>query len=377
MKNIVGLSYGNPYSARTYSAVPYCLFNQLDSTGKLLTRIDSINFRLIDLLSNRILLLKSLKERRRFHNPFWRYYQSNIESLTARINKRVENLPKKHTTIAFGVSAIPKTENNFLIAHVEISVKAATELKEYNKTYGFQNPPKTVLSRAIAGEKYFLEKCDLIWTNSEWTAKTFEHHGILSKKFIIQAPGCNTKDPGPIEREWSCPKILFMGKDWIRKGGPQLVQAFYSLLSKHPNATLDIIGCTPKINHSKIKIHGFLNRSNKEEEKKINKIYKSCNLFCMPSAWESTGIVYMEAMLYGLPTIMVNGQGRSKIFPDETCTKLESNSPESILQSILTLFDSENLAKSIGNKGRQHILKNYTWDIIAQRIASKSPFHNT
>ena len=48
-------------------------------------------------------------------------------------------------------------------------------------------------------------------------------------------------------RHYGNKQILFVGVDWQRKGGPELIEAFKRVLQKHPDARLAIVGCSPEL----------------------------------------------------------------------------------------------------------------------------------
>jgi glycosyltransferase involved in cell wall biosynthesis len=55
-------------------------------------------------------------------------------------------------------------------------------------------------------------------------------------------------------------RILFVGTDWKRKGGPDLVEAFRRIRDRHPDAVLDIVGCSPDVHEPGINVVGRVPR---------------------------------------------------------------------------------------------------------------------
>jgi len=80
--------------------------------------------------------------------------------------------------------------------------------------------------------------------------------------------------------------IIFIGKQWERKRGPLLLEAFERLKHKYPSARLHIIGCSPEIPHHNkdIYLHGYLNPSIPIEKQKLEKLLQDSRIFCMPSS---------------------------------------------------------------------------------------------
>ena len=212
----------------------------------------------------------------------------------------------------------------------------------------------------------------MIWTNTRWTAETFARHGLAREKFWIHAPACNSADPGPLERKTgSPPHVLFVGKDWIRKGGPLLLDAFAILRKKAPDARLTIIGCIPPIREQGVQVLGFLDKKKPCDARQIDEAFRSATVFCMPSHWESVGLVYMEAAIYGLPVVMLQGQGRSEVFPKRMAFHLDSSHAGSLSEVLIHLHEDYGLSRRMGDAGRRHILENYTWPVVARRLVGR------
>ena len=367
---ILGASLGDPYSAGTYSGVPYHLYGQLEKRGELVGRLDSNMRRPQDVLAGLIDWKESIKSKRPRPSKYWRFFPDNIERLSRRFRKAQQSISEHNAVLQIGVGPTP-APNKVFMAHAEISVQAAATLPQYAETYGFESGKDRYLERAMEGEKQFLETCDVVWTNSSWTAKTFAWAGIPEGKFWVQPPPCNCDDPGPIEREWAAPRILFIGKDWERKGGPLLVEAFKELRKEFSGARLIVIGCDPDVRDEGVEVLGYLDKSNEKDRLLIEQSLREATLFCMPSHWESTGIVYMEAALNGLPVVMLSGQDREGLFPHEMAIHLSSDNVEELAEVMVSLSKDPDRMKQIGDFGAEFVRDNYTLDVLAERISAR------
>jgi glycosyltransferase involved in cell wall biosynthesis len=367
LPKILGLTFGDPFSAKTYSGVPYHLFQELEKHGCLTGRLNSNQTSQFDAVHGIVDWHRTMAAKRIRRNAFWRYLPENMARLTSRIESKLKAMPEFDVAFQVGVAGIPKF-GNFLAAHVEISVSAAATLPVYSENYGFARSSRRFLSRAVQGEKNFLDACDLVWTNSEWTAETFAEYGIPREKLFVHAPGCNVPDPGLIERDWESPHVLFVGKDWVRKGGPELIEAFRILRSRHPDARLTVIGCDPKLDEPGVTTFGFVDVSTPAGRKTISDAYHKATVFCMPSSWESVGLVYMEAALHGLPLIMLAGQGREKIFPPSMSITLKDSNVTDLADALFLLASDPDLSHRMGRAGREHVLENYSWPVVASRF---------
>jgi glycosyltransferase involved in cell wall biosynthesis len=369
---ILGTTLGNPHSAATYSGVPYHLFAQLERSRSLVGRFNVDLRRPIDLARGFIDFHRSIESKRPVRNAYWRFLPENIKLQTRRLKPLVENQPKHDAVLQIGVGGIPAMTGTLMAAHAEISVQAAATLEIFSASYGFARQRNRLLARAIEGELEFLSQCDMIWTNTRWTADTFAHHGLPVEKFWIHAPACNTDDPGLIERQADAPPhVLFAGKDWVRKGGPLLLEAFAILRKRFAGARLTIMGCLPPLRDPGVEVIGFLDKKIPAEARRIDEAFRSATVFCMPSHWESVGLVYMEAALYGLPVVMLRGQGRDQVFPETMAVHLDSAAVNSLADVLIQLHEAPEASQKMGRAGRRHVLDNYTWPVVAERLLGR------
>ena len=315
---------------------------------------------------------RTIAARRPVRNAYWRFLPENIERLTKRLKPVVEDMPPYDAVLQIGVGGIPAGSGKLMSAHAEISVKSAATLEIFSSSYGFARRRDELLPRAMEGELRFLSECDFVWTNTRWTAETFAHHGLPAEKFWVHAPACNSNDPGPIVREPDKPPhVLFVGKDWIRKGGPLLLEAFSMLRKKTPTARLTVMGCDPGLNVQGVEVLGFLDKKVEADARRIDAAFRDATVFCMPSYWESVGLVYMEAALFGLPVVMLRGQGREEVFPENMAIHLDTPDAKSLADALVHLHEQSDVARGMGQAGRSHVLENYTWAVVAERLIAR------
>jgi len=366
---ILGVAHGDPNSPSTYSGVPYHLFAQLRQMGYLVGAVDGfIRKDYIDTFCGLLDVRRSLREFRPKHNALWRFCNYGMKTLTRRFQQAERTMFAHDVVLQFGVGALP-VDGVKLVSHVEISVATAINTDIFAKRYGFNNHSRRKIKEAIAGEKYFLDRCSLVITNSEWTAEGLRQQGVDNGRLRIRTPAAGAEDPGIVERKWDVCNILFVGIDWERKGGPLLVEAFSKVRKANPKATLSIVGCKPQVRMDGVKVYGYLRKDVPDERDLLNSLYRSATIFCMPTYWDSTGIVYMEAALWGLPVVMLKGQGREKLFPPSMGIHIEHTTALALAETLVELGKKPEIMAEMGKCGRQIVLQNYTWPVVAAKIA--------
>jgi glycosyltransferase involved in cell wall biosynthesis len=166
-------------------------------------------------------------------------------------------------------------------------------------------------------EKRYLQSLDAFVFNSETTKETVE--SLLGKKTrnVVAPPGGDrlprsiTADE--VARRAAAPgelRILFVGNLIPRKGLHTLLTALHSLEGR--SFRLDVVGredadrgYAASIRRQaaelgltdRIHFHGALTGAALEEE------FRAAHLLAVPSSYEGFGIVYLEAMGFGLPVI--------------------------------------------------------------------------
>ena len=370
MKFVVS-TIGDPNSAKTYSGVPFQLFKEMDKQELIIKRVDGFDRRPLDFLfSDYWDISRSINRLRPTKSSIWRFRTRSREKLSQRLTSKLEDL-KYDVFLQIGCGGLP-IDKSFKIAHVEIPIQYAASEPFFADTYGYSNLPQKKFNDAIAGQKAFFDECDLIWTNTEWTKSLLLSSGASNDKVFVFPPCINFDDSIEyVEKDYSTPKILFIGKDWERKGGPELLASFSRLKMEFPNAELHIVGCTPsgKV-QSGVTIHGFLDMKNKSDNEEFKGLMRESNIFCLPSSWESTGIVYFEAMQYSIPVIMLKGQGRENLFSGISFIA-ENNSTESLLESIKEVIVSPKKTNEITKSAYEAVKHKYNYKNLVKALTTR------
>lgn len=167
--------------------------------------------------------------------------------------------------------------------------------------------------------------------------------------------------------------ILFVGIDWERKGGPDLIKAFKKVLEKHPDATLTIVGAKPDIkNLPNCIIIG------KVPPEQVSQYFESASVFCMPTRVEPFGIVFLEAMQAGLPIIGTNVGAIPDFLTDGVNGFLiHPGDIASMAEAMIKLLDDPDLRKKIGRQNIDLVLTQYSWDVVGQKIRNHINKHLT
>nr|WP_240989164.1 glycosyltransferase family 4 protein [Salipiger mangrovisoli] len=162
-------------------------------------------------------------------------------------------------------------------------------------------------------------------------------------------------------------RILFVGVDWERKGGPELVEAFKLLRERLPDATLTIIGCSPDVQVEGVEALGRLPLEQVAEH------FHQSSCFCMPSRLEPFGVVFVEAMQFGLPVVSTDvGDIGSIVVEGETGHVVPARDPAALAEALFQTLAMPDRALRLGTASKTRAAQ-FTWDAVARRIASHFP----
>ena len=159
--------------------------------------------------------------------------------------------------------------------------------------------------------------------------------------------------------------ILFVGLDWRRKGGPDLIEAFKIVREKHPDATLTIVGANPEINIPNCNVVG------KVTPQELDYYYQNASVFCLPTYLEPFGIAFIEAMTARLP-IVATRVGAIPDFVEEGRNGwlVDPGDTQSIATALMKLIEKPEMCKSFGEFSFRLIQDHYSWDAVGRKFQS-------
>lgn len=105
-------------------------------------------------------------------------------------------------------------------------------------------------------------------------------------------------------------------------------------------------------------------------EDKLEKYYSECDIFVVPSFYESFGLIYVEAMFYGKPIVACRAGGIPEVIEDgKTGILVEPNNVQALSDAILTLCENQLLREEMGKNAKNAAFKRFHYMIMAERTA--------
>ena len=204
-------------------------------------------------------------------------------------------------------------------------------------------------------------RADGIFCQSDHERRHLEKLGVPVAKLLRCGlpPMCKTNGNGEQLRQSldiaQRPAVLFLGRRDEGKGYPALLEAWPLVLRRCPNAVLLLAGPgdadQQRLSH--IPSVNVRDLGCPDEEQKAD-AYAACNVFCLPSAHESFGIVYVEAWSYGKPVLCGTAPASRELVEDGVTGVWADQQPQQLASSLLWLLLDPEYSQRLGSAGLEH-----------------------
>lgn len=205
--------------------------------------------------------------------------------------------------------------------------------------------------------------------------------GLPFEKINVVPNGININNFAGIERDYEFRRqyamdnekiILYVGRLVYEKGIQNLISAMQKILNGYHDSKLIIAGKGGMLDElkaqansmglgDKVYFTGYLNA------KQVQKMYKCADVAVFPSTYEPFGIVALEAMLAGVPTVVSDVGGLNEIIEHGVNgMKSYAGNSNSIADSVLSLLYDHKLSANISKNAKNKVKEQFNWNKIAQ-----------
>ena len=198
-----------------------------------------------------------------------------------------------------------------------------------------------------------------------------EDYQIAEEKVKVIYPGVNvnTITPAGESKELSPRrfKILFVGGDFERKGGRDVLAVFLETFSAQAAELHLVTQALVKCQHP----HVYIYNNVKAYTSKWLELYQQADVFVMPTYAEPFGWVFIEAMAAGLPVIATCINAISEIVTHgETGFLIQPGDRDDLAGRMRQLKDKPILSREMGRKGRQVVERKFNAQTNFQALES-------
>ena len=168
-------------------------------------------------------------------------------------------------------------------------------------------------------------------------------------------------------------QLLFAGTWRKNKGIEDLVPAFTSLASRHPDLKLIVLGGGASEetirNAFPERVRERIDCVEATTDAETASWFSRADLFVLPSLFEGTPLTLIEAMMSGLPIITTNTCGMKDVIEHERNGLLVPiRTPEAIVGAVERLINDRAVREQLGRNAQQDALEKYTWEQVAKPI---------
>jgi 1,2-diacylglycerol 3-alpha-glucosyltransferase len=281
-----------------------------------------------------------------------------------------------HTPFMMGVHAltISKIDGTPIVGSFHTLFTKSSVIKEY--TTGNRFVQKTITKYSWKYARLYYKRCDGVAAPSGTIRNMLERKGIKNVNVVpngIDLKKFNPKIEGNAVREQILKNdkeklIMYVGRISREKRIETLIKA--ASLMKNEDVRFALVGTGPAYTHyqhmvermklqDRVKFLGFVDNN------QLPKYYAACDAFCIPSTFETQGVVALEAMACGKPVIGADYLAlRELIVNGKNGEKFRAGDGTSCANKIRKVLYNINTYKDMVNTAGKYSIEKSTDDLL-------------
>ncbi|GAA1879024.1 glycosyltransferase family 4 protein [Lapillicoccus jejuensis] len=227
------------------------------------------------------------------------------------------------------------------------------------------------LQRWLDRERAQYHRAAHVLAFSEATRRSLvEEYDVPAERVAVVGAGANvaelpTASPYPAE-----PAILFVGNDFVRKGGEALLQAFALVRAQVPAATLTLVGTSYAVPSEGLP-DGVEVVGRVHDRAEMDRLYERSAVLALPSTFDPFPLVVLEAMAHARPVVATRQCGVPEMVLDGvTGTLVEPGADlvPRLAAQLVDLLRRPEHAAALGRAGRAAVEREHRWSHVVTRI---------
>jgi len=196
--------------------------------------------------------------------------------------------------------------------------------------------------------KFAFERADLVCPVSESLRRSIESYGIRAR-FQVVPNVVDTSLFHPAEdkghvREDNKKRLLLVALLDPKKGVPYLLEALARLKEKRDDFVLDIVGDGPNRAEyeelsRKLGLQDIVRFHGLKSKQEVAEFMRRCDIFVLPSLFETFGVVLIEALACGKPVIATDIGGPNEIVTPQVGKLVPPGNSEALAEAIDYMLD--------------------------------------
>lgn len=304
----------------------------------------------------------------------------------------LRELRRIHSMHAIDIVEGPIWDVEGLATAVDGEFRVITNLETPMKMVVETNPE--LVDRSVEGQKryeeYYAAETLLMQRSTAVRAISYAIVDTMRKYYGVEFPtdklrvfplGMEDRSIGrKVAKKSRFIDVLFAGRFEGRKGIDLLIQVIPELCRKYPLARFVLVGEDRKrasgnsfadefrATHARAPFRDRVLFPGAISDSDLESYLAQCDIFVSPSRYESFGLVFVEAMMFGKPAVGCRIGGMQEVIDDGVTGLLAEPGDAASLQSALdALLSDATKREAMGRAGRERYLANYTREIFVER----------
>src|ERR1700730_14892649 len=369
------LHHADPLSEKVWAGIPLHITRTLETAGHHVSVIKDLEPRTTQLA--RVKKLMSRLVQKKIYDVHRDPKVAKLRALGA--DKRIRAVEPLDAILIsdFGDSAYLETDVPI------IAIKDATwyQLLDYYPGYERKNLHAKTIEGGLYLDKLGLSRCAHAIYSTPWGANSAIRDCQADPSKVSVCPfGANFENPPSrddvlafLSRRGKGPcKLLFVGKQWYRKGGDRAVSIAESVQRCGIDVELHVVGTKPDGQIPDFLVpHGPLWKKTDDDLRKLLGLFEESDFFILPTRADCSPIVFCEAAVYGLPVITCDTGGVKETVRGEWGLVLQQGSPPADYADwIVQNFNDRARYERLAWLARRAFESDLNWSAMAAHIVA-------
>jgi len=215
-----------------------------------------------------------------------------------------------------------------------------------------------------AMEARLYRQAGVIFTASENTRNSLindydvtSDHVRVVREGVRDVPDCSGKTYG-------AHRIVFVGIDFDRKGGPWLLHAFRKVRAEIPDSELHIVGASQGPPQEGVVWHGHVS-----DRGRMDTILAGATVLTLPSVCEPFGLALIEGMAHRIPVVGTRVDAMAEIIDDGVTGYLvPPRDADALADRLMELLRSPELCAQLGGRGQDVVRERFLWTHVIDAV---------
>lgn len=188
-------------------------------------------------------------------------------------------------------------------------------------------------------------------------------YGVPRERITNVGAGANAVPERPIRAD-DGETIVFVGREFTRKGGRVLLDAFELVRRHRPKARLLVAGP-----HKPLALPSGAEQLGPVPYDGLEALFARATVFAMPTLWEPFGIAFLDAMACGVPCVGTAIEAVPEIIEEgRTGLLVPPGDPVALAGALVSLLADPARAREMGAAGRGRVLRQFLWSHVGTRL---------